>query len=148
MRASTKTLVLAAATALACASTAAPPKNAVEQLLNAAVSAPDQAGQQRAFDGIIKLGCAAVPDLVRHLRDPRPLPVPYIRLDNDFPGAFEAYAQYGPEIVTDAVAAMLAQLTRRDFGFIYNGASPAQRDQTIAAWEAYLAETPREQLCP
>jgi hypothetical protein len=115
--------------------------------LERALEARSQAAQQAEFDAIVASGCDAVPSLVRHLGDNRRLPVSYIRLQNRSKDAFEAYRQYGPETVTDAVAAMLSQATGRDFGFIYNGASQSQRAATVAAWRRYARETPAEKLC-
>ena len=119
----------------------------VRALIDKAVAAKTQEQQQAAFDRVIALGCPAVPALGAALDDARPLPVRYIRLVNHAKDAFEAFRQYGPETVTDAVAAMLNQLTGEHFGSIYNGATPAERAETVKAWRAFIARTPPEKLC-
>ena len=120
---------------------------AVRKSIEHAVKATSQDQQQAAFDELVALGCRAVPEIVAVLDDQRRLPVAYIRLNNDGPNSFEAFGQYGPETVTDALAAILNHLTWRDFGFIYNGATPAQRKQTIAGWRTFVRDTPVKNLC-
>jgi len=119
----------------------------VRALIDKAVAAKTHVEQQAAFDRVIALGCPAVPALGAALDDVRRLPVRYIRLENRAKDAFEAFRQYGPETVTDAVAALLNQLTGEHFGFIYNGATPAERAETVTAWRAFIARTPPEKLC-
>ena len=116
-------------------------------LLDQAATAKDQDTGQSAFDALVGMGCAAVPELGRALSDDRQLPTRYIRLQNESKDAFEEFRQYGPETVGDAVAAILNHLTGRHFGFIYNGALPAEREKTVVAWREFLAKTPPEKLC-
>lgn len=54
---------------------------------------------------------------------------------------------YGPEKVVDALAAILNQITGRHFGFIYNGATDAERTKTVRAWRDFLRKTPKAKLC-
>jgi hypothetical protein len=93
------------------------------------------------------MGCSAVPHLVNALGDERKLPLPYIRLENRGTNSFEAFRQYGPETVTDALAALLNQLTGQDFGFIYNGGTASERDVAIQGGQRFLRETRPEVLC-
>ncbi len=120
--------------------------DAVRQLIDEAVAASDQDEQQAAFDRLMALGCAAVPAIVEALPDDRDLTIRYIRIMNS-PEAFEAIAQYGPEKATDALVVVLGYLTGKHFGFIHNGASAEDRATTVAAWRAFLEETPPSELC-
>jgi hypothetical protein len=119
----------------------------VRALIDTAAGARSQEEQQAAFDRVLSLGCAAVPALGAALDDGRRLPVRYIRLENHAQNRFEAFRQYGPETVTDAVAALLNQLTGEHFGSIYNGATPEERAKTVKAWREFIARTPPGQLC-
>jgi len=38
---------------------------------------------------------------------------------------------YAPQVVVDALAAILNQITGQHFGFIYNGATEVERAKTI-----------------
>ncbi|MBZ0111372.1 MAG: hypothetical protein K8J08_02820 [Thermoanaerobaculia bacterium] len=120
--------------------------DAARQFIEEAVAASDQTGQQAAFDRLMALGCSAVPAIVGALPDDRDLTIRYIRITNS-PEVFEAVAQYGPEKVTDALVAVLGYLTEQHFGFIHNGASPEDRATTVAAWRAFVEQTPPDQLC-
>jgi hypothetical protein len=119
----------------------------VTSFINEAISSTSQEEQQKAFDSIINLGCDAVPAIAASLGDSRRLPINYLRLTNDWPYAFEAFRQYGPETVTDALAAILNQLTGRDFGFIYNGAADAEREKAIKGWHSFLAKPCSKMWC-
>ena len=79
--------------------------------------------------------------------DRRRLPDPRISLRNKSPQAFEGLRHYGPEKVVDALAAILNQITGQHFGFIYNGATDAERTQTVRRWRDYLQKTPSTKLC-
>ena len=100
--------------------------------------------QQSIFSSLEKLGTAAVPAIVMQMNDFRPLPVSYIKLQNNFgrPG-FEAYRQYSPDAVVDALSALLNQITGHDFGYIANGASRGKRQAAVNGWRVYASE----QIC-
>jgi len=106
------------------------------------LAAQSQEAQQLAFDSIVSLGCAAVPAIVDRLQDTRELPLAYLKLDNDSPEALEAFRQYGPEVMTDALAAILNHITLWDCGFIFNGASDLERTKTLQCWQKFVRETP------
>ena len=93
--------------------------------------------EQDAFAQLEALGSPAVPYLVGHLADMRPLPEHEISLINNFPGAFEGLRHYSPQTVHDALAAILNQLTGRDFISVYNGASTLERQANTAQWRAW-----------
>jgi hypothetical protein len=103
--------------------------------------------EQKAFSDLEALGCAAVPAIIARMDDRRDLPDQRISLVNKSPDAFEGRRHYGPEEVVDALAAILNQLTGQSFGFIYNGASDADRTKTVQGWREYLKKTPPEKLC-
>ncbi len=114
----------------------------VQAGIDRALASKTQDAQQEAFDSIVRLGCAAVPSIVEHLDDRRELPLADLRLDNGSPTAFEAFRQYGPEVVTDALAAILNHITLWDCGFIFNGAPESQRAETVQCWQKFVRDTP------
>lgn len=80
------------------------------------------------------MGPEAVPELVALMDDRRPLPWSVLALENA-PGAFEDVRLYGPDLMVDALAAVLNQITGEHFGFIYNGGTEAERAATVAGWQ-------------
>lgn len=107
----------------------------------------DQKTEQQAFTDLESLGCPAVPAIIERMDDRRKLPDPRISLRNKSPKAFEGLRHYGPEKIVDAVAAILNQITGKDFGFIYNGATDAERDKTVHGWRDFLHTTSAAKLC-
>lgn len=95
--------------------------------------------EQTAFAKLEALGPSAVPYLVGHLDDMRPLPEHDIGLTNASPDAFEGLRHYSPETVHDALAAILNQLTGQSFVAVYNGASPRERQANVDQWRAWCA---------
>lgn len=93
--------------------------------------------EQVLFDKIEALGPEAVPALIDLMDDRRPLAAHSMGLVNKAPDAFEGIRWYGPEQVVDAIAALLNQISGEHFGFIYNGATDAERDATVAGWRVY-----------
>jgi hypothetical protein len=96
--------------------------------------------QKRAFANLEELGPAAVPAMIMLMDDRRELPIKDISLRNP-PGFFEPYRNYGPQVVADALAAILSQITDEHFGSIHNGASEHQRKAAIDGWRVYLHRT-------
>lgn len=94
--------------------------------------------QQRLFDRLVALGPAAVPAIIEQMDDDRSLPDPAISLINHAPNAFEAFRQYAPKGMVDALAAVLNQLTGEHFGFIYNGGTAGEREASVRGWRIYL----------
>ena len=119
----------------------------VKELVERAVAAETQGEQQEAFDDLMDLGCNAAPHIVTAMPDDRPLSIRYIRIENRSPDAFEAFGQYGPEVVTDALAAVLTYLTKGSCGFIHNGGSVDERQQAVACWQSFIVETPTDERC-
>jgi len=103
--------------------------------------------EAQAFQKLEALGCPAVPAIVKHLDDRRKLPVAYIRLQNHSPDAFEGFRQYVPQVLTDALTAILNQVTGQHFGFIYNGGTEEERAKVVKAWREFVAKTPPDRLC-
>lgn len=112
-------------------SSADPMASKVDALVDAATRASTEA---EAFVALESLGPDAVPYLVSHLGDTRPLPVTEIALNNQATDAFEGMRHYQPKVVHDALSALLNQLTGASFGFVYNGASDAQRKADLVQW--------------
>jgi hypothetical protein len=98
----------------------------------------DKRTEQTAFKRMERMGQAAVPSMIRLMDDRRPLPIPYIDLENKFPGAFEGIRHYAAGEVVDALAALLNQITGEDFGPIYNGGSERERAKAVTGWRIYL----------
>lgn len=95
--------------------------------------------QEQIFRELEAMGRDAVPAIVAHLDDRRPLAHPQISLVNHFPGAFEAIRHYGPVLVTDALDAILNQITGFG-GSIVNGGSERQRRNAVEMWRVYAAD--------
>ena len=107
----------------------------------------DQKTEQQAFADLESLGCPAVPAIIERMDDRRKLSDPRISLRNKSPDAFEGLRHYGQEKIVDALAAILNQITGKNFGFIYNGATDAERDKTVRGWRDFLHTTPAAKLC-
>jgi hypothetical protein len=103
--------------------------------------------ERKAFVDLEALGCAAVPATIQRMDDRRRLPDQSISLRNKSPDAFEGIRHYGPAQVVDALAAILNQVTGRDFGFIFNGATDEEREKTVQGWRKFLQSTPAADLC-
>ena len=89
---------------------------------------------KRAFLEMESIGDQAVPYLVGHLGDMRPLRVDSITLNNKATDAFEQARIYKPKTVHDGLAAVLNQLTGQHFVFVYNGATQAERQENKRRW--------------
>lgn len=97
--------------------------------------------EQEAFNDLKSLGRQAVPYLVGHLGDVRPLAAREISFENEAPDAFEGVRHYGPSTVHDALAAILNQITGQDFVFVYNGATPQGREENRRKWVQWCRTT-------
>jgi hypothetical protein len=93
--------------------------------------------EKRTFAELEALGEAAVPAMIILMDDRRELPLKEISLRNA-PGDFESFRHYGPQVVADAVDAILNQITQESFGTIHNGASDRERKAVIDGWRVYL----------
>jgi len=94
--------------------------------------------QARLLRELEDLGINAVPYIVARMDDRRLLPFQYIALQNKAANRFEIMRQYSPELVVDALTAVLNQTTGEHFGFLYNGADDSARDASVLAWREYL----------
>lgn len=93
--------------------------------------------QEKAFADLEALGPTAVPPIIMLMDDRRELPEMAISLKNPV-GHWEGLRHYTPETVTDAMAAILNQITGESFGFIYNGGTEQERREAVNAWRIYL----------
>lgn len=99
----------------------------------------NEKSEQKAFADLESLGAQAVPSTIRLMDDRRRLPFPGgIMLRNKSLNAFEGARQYRPDVVVDALAAILNQVTGESFGFIYNGASQRERQREVNGWRVFL----------
>lgn len=94
--------------------------------------------QDDVFRRLEALGPDAVPAIVMLMDDRTPLLFHRLSLLNQSPDAFERARHYGPELVVDALSAILNQITGESFGFIYNGGSEAERVHDVNGWRIYL----------
>ena len=93
--------------------------------------------QQSSYKDLEELGMKAVPAIISLMNDYRPLPSNRISFINKSKNSFEAIRHYGPEVVVDALAAILNQITGKSYGSIYNGATDNERRHTINGWKIY-----------
>lgn len=118
----------------------------VEEIVEAIAALPpgrvSEQAQGALFDELIALGPAAVPAIIALMDDRRPLPVSQITFTNLAPNAFEGLRHYGPDLMVDALAAVLNQITAQHFGFIYNGGTESERAETVAGWRGWLQAHP------
>ena len=90
--------------------------------------------ESQALKELESLESQAVPYLVGHLDDLRPLAERKIILANKAPGIFEGARYYTPDTVHDALAAILNQITGQNFVFVYNGATLLERNENRRKW--------------
>ena len=109
----------------------------VKRLLDAVAD-----GDEVAFDKIEQIGMESVPALIILMDDRRSYPHDRMYLKNQSKDAFEAYRMYGPELMVDAITAMLNQITGVSFGSIHNGGDDTMRANTIRGWRIYLMTEP------
>jgi hypothetical protein len=140
-------LVFLVACAARAQETAAPAESTVRALLQDVAGASSCGAQQAAFDQIEQLGCAAVPELVQFAADPRALVCRQMRLRNLSAGSFEATRHYSPQVVGDAVQALLTQITGQYFGDVYNGSTSDALHASARRWDAFVARTKAIDLC-
>ena len=111
----------------------------VKALVNGMTNAETEA---ISFKQLEALGDGAIPSIIALMDDRRPLPVRHIALVNTSPNAFEGLRHYSPELVVDALDAILNQIAGENFGGIFNGGSERARKLTVDAWRIYLAHRP------
>ena len=93
--------------------------------------------QMAAFGDLEALGPKAVPAIILLMDDRRELAEKAISLRNP-PGQWEGIRHYAPKTVTDAMAAILNQITAEDFGMIENGGTERERREAVNGWRIYL----------
>jgi hypothetical protein len=92
-----------------------------------------------SFRKLEAMGENAVPYIILLLDNFEKLPIKSISLTNKSEGAFEGMRHYGPELVIDALTAILNQITGEAFGTIYNGdAGQEERILALNGWRIYL----------
>jgi hypothetical protein len=132
---------------MTCAAPASRERSVDEQVATLIEKMLNKKTERQAFSELEALGCRAVPGIIERMDDRRSLPDRHIELRNKSPNAFEGIRHYGPQTVVDALAAILSQLTSREFGFISNGSTEAERTKTIQGWRDFLRKTPAAKLC-
>lgn len=104
----------------------------VSLLVDSATRSPRS--QMKAMEALEHMGEPAVPYIVAHLGDMRPVASRTIAFANTSPQSFEAFRHYKSETVHDALSALLNQMTGQGFESVSNGATSAQRLQNVRKW--------------
>jgi len=95
--------------------------------------------QANSFKKLLNFEENGVPYIILHMDNFKKLPINSITLENRNPNAFERYRHYGPELVIDALDAILNQITGEYFGNIVNGeATEEMRLSVLNGWRVYL----------
>jgi hypothetical protein len=95
--------------------------------------------EHSSFEKLEEMGEIAVPYIILLLDNFKKLPIKSITLRNKSQNAFEGYRHYSPELVIDALTAILNQITGEDFGSIYNGeVTREERILALNGWRIYL----------
>jgi hypothetical protein len=100
----------------------------------------DAKTEQQAFKDLEALGDEAVPYIVHHLVDMRPLPIRSISLVNKASNAFEGIRHYGPKVVHEALTAILGQITGQYFVDVTNGAILQERQNNLQQWRDWCVK--------
>ncbi len=90
--------------------------------------------QMNAMEELESLGEPAIPYIVSHLGDMRPVASRSITFTNKSQQSFEAFRHYKPETVHDALSALLNQMTGQRFESVSNGATSVQRQENVREW--------------
>lgn len=93
-------------------------------------------GQRRIFRELEALGDSAAPAIIAQMDTRTPLRFNEMTLVNLSPDAFEGLRHYGPELIVDALDAILNQLTGYS-GDIFNGGSERERRGAVEMWRIY-----------
>lgn len=101
--------------------------------------------QRRAVDKLVSMGPAGVPYLIAHLDDTRQLSERSISLENKSPDRFEAVRHYRPEAISDALTAILNDMTGQHFVDVYNGATPKDREDNRRQWRDWCRSAYQDQ---
>lgn len=89
-----------------------------------------------AVDELIKIGDAAVPYLIKYMDDQRAYAGDWLVLTQN-----GVHAQYRPELLLDAIAAITGYLTGESPVFVYNGGVDEKvRENALKAWRYYALE--------
>ena len=95
--------------------------------------------EHKSFEQLEELGAKGVPYIILLLDNFEKLPIGEISLENKSENAFEYYRHYSPELVIDALDAILNQITGENFGTIVNGeATQEMRISVLNGWRIYL----------
>jgi hypothetical protein len=96
--------------------------------------------QMEAFSNLEKMGDEAVPYIIGQLDNTNKLPIHSISLTNNWPSAFEGLRHYKPELVQEALAAILNQLTGQHFETIYSGSTAMEREKDLKSWRGWCVK--------
>ena len=95
--------------------------------------------QFSSFRKLEAMGENAVPYIILLMDNFKKLPIKSISLINKSENAFEGIRHYSPELVIDALSAILNQITGESFGNIVNGeVTQEERILDLNGWRVYL----------
>jgi len=97
----------------------------------------DSATQAKAVEGLLGIGKGGVGPIILQMDDRRSLGARSLTVPAPL-GSFEPVAHYQPELVVDALDAIVAHITSESMGQVYNGGSTAKRRNAVNAWRVWL----------
>lgn len=116
----------------------------VTALLQRIARDPDE--ESLGFAKLLKLGPLAIPAIVRHLDDDRPLKNREIILTRSRPDAREPLVRYHPNTMGDALMPVLQQLSGQNFGYSDHLMGDDRRQSAIAGWRIFAQYVLAESL--
>lgn len=117
-------------------------KTIIDWLLAISPADPDAAALQAAgFERLESLGDAAATAMVMQMNDRRPLAVPRLSLGSG--KGPNSRRRHEPQLMIDALAAMLEQVTGQRYGQPYAGGRESQRQLAYDGWRLYAGRHER-----
>jgi hypothetical protein len=109
--------------------------NEVTALLQQIAQNPDE--EALGFAKLLRLGPLAIPAIVRHLDDSRPLKNREIILTRTRPDSREPLVRFHPNTIGDALMPVLQQMSGQNFGYSDHLMGDDRRQTAIAGWRIY-----------
>lgn len=116
----------------------------VAALLELIAEDPDE--EALGFAKLLKLGPLAIPAIVRHLDDARPLKNREIILTRNRPDAREPLIRFHPNTMGDALMPVLQQMSGQNFGYSDHLMGDDRRQSAIAGWRIFAQYVLAESL--
>lgn len=123
---------------------AVPYASEVTALLQQIAKDPDE--ESLGFAKLLRLGPLAIPAIVRHLDDERPLKNREIILTRSRPDSREPLVRFHPNTIGDALMPVLQQLSGQTFGYSDHLMGDDRRQSAIAGWRIFAQYVLSESL--